>query len=146
MIEIVKGDLFSTDFEVIAHGCNCAGGFGAGVAKVIANKYPHVRKEYLKKFYSVGWKPGDVQLVSLNEKQSIANCGTQKHYLPRNKDLFEYEAFETVCRQLRDHCLKNNLRLALPKIGAGLAGGNWDRILAIMEKELEGVTVRVYEL
>lgn len=145
-MEFVKGDLFSTDFEVIAHGCNCAGGFGAGVAAVIAKKYPHVKREFLKKHYSVGWKPGDVQLVPVGDKQVIANCGTQKHYLPRGKDLFEYEAFRIVCRQLKEHCLRTNSRLAFPKIGAGLAGGNWERILKVMEEELEGVTVRVYEL
>lgn len=145
-MEIVKGDLFLTDFEVIAHGCNCAGGFGAGVAGVIAKKYPHVKREYLKKFYSQGWSPGDVQLVPINNTQVIANCGTQKHYLPRGKDLFEYEAFREVCKVLKKHCLEKNARLAMPKIGAGLAGGSWSKILKIMEEELDGVVVRIYEL
>ena len=146
MIEFVKGDIFTTDFEVIAHGCNCAGGFGAGIAAVIARIHPNARSEYLKKFKKEGWTPGQVQMVAIGNNKFIANCGTQKHYLPRGRDLFEYEAFKDVCKTLKKHCLEKNLRLALPKIGAGLAGGDWNRILKIMEEELDGVVVRIYEL
>lgn len=36
-------------------------------------------------------------------------------------------------------------RLGLPKIGAGLAGGNWNIIRKILEEELEGLDVTIVE-
>lgn len=147
MIHFHKGDVLQSDCEIIAHGCNCAGGFGAGVALAIARKYPKVRGEYFKKFHSLEkWSPGDIQIVPVSDKQSIANCGTQKHYLPRGQDHFEYEAFVGICRELRDHCLTHNKRLAMPKIGSALAGGNWKKILKIIETELKDVEVHIFEL
>ncbi len=36
-------------------------------------------------------------------------------------------------------------RIGLPKIGAGLAGGDWGRIAAIIDLELDGEDVTVVE-
>ena len=43
MIHYAKGDLFDTDHQIIAHGCNCRGGYGAGIAGQMAKKYPKAR-------------------------------------------------------------------------------------------------------
>lgn len=146
MITYHKGDVLLAPQDLIAHGCNCAGGFGAGVALAIARKYPQVKQAYLKKFHSEGWKPGDIQQVLIGPNQAILNLGTQKHYLPRGVDLFEYEAFKSICKRLKQHCLDHKKTLAMPKIGSALAGGDWKRILLIIETELADVEVHIYEL
>jgi O-acetyl-ADP-ribose deacetylase (regulator of RNase III) len=40
----------------------------------------------------------------------------------------------------------SGLRIGLPKIVAGLAGGDWDRISRIVDEELDGEDVTLVEL
>ena len=40
MIRYEKGDVLTTNDDIIIHGCNSAGVMGAGVALAIKRKYP----------------------------------------------------------------------------------------------------------
>lgn len=128
MLIEIKGDIFKTDCDVIGHGCNCKGGFGSGIAGQILAQFPHVRNAYWEYHTNIGWALGDVQLIGIGNGDSriIANCATQKEYLPRNVDHSDHNAIEKVCRKLKDYCINNNKTLALPRIGCGLAGGIWE--------------------
>jgi O-acetyl-ADP-ribose deacetylase (regulator of RNase III) len=45
-IDYVHGDIFTTNCEYLIHGCN-SGIDGAGVAKMIKQKYPKAYDDYL---------------------------------------------------------------------------------------------------
>lgn len=127
MITEIQGNIFDTTADVIGHGCNCVGGFGSGIAGQIADIYPHVRKAYWEYHTNVGWTLSDIQLVGVDDgDRIIANCATQKEYLPRNKQHADYNAIKKVCLKLKDFCQVNGKSLALPRIGCGLAGGIWE--------------------
>jgi len=129
-----KGDILEAfankEIDILAHGCNCSGGFGSGVAGQIARKYSLVKQEYLKAYQKSLCVLGWVQRVSINN-QIIANCMTQQEY-GRNKKT-KYVSYEAIrkCMGLlkKDH---SHLRIGIPKIGAGLANGNWE----IIEKDI----------
>ena len=151
MIEEIKGDLFYTDCDVVGHGVNCRGGFGSGIAGQIKNLFPNVRDEYLKYHENNGWQLGDVQLVKAENKEVIgdkkliiANCATQINYYPREILNADYSAIETICYKLKDYCKQEELTLALPRIGCGLAGGDWEIVKAIYEKVFDDFHVKVY--
>ena len=135
MIYVARGDILSDDNKsnVIAHGVNCVGGFGSGVAGAIARKYPHVRQAYLYKFKHDGWKLGDVQLVKIEPQKWIANCATQEDCGWGNKDVVycNYAAIHDVFKKLSRHDPK--LTISCPKIGSGLANGNWPHIKDIIK-------------
>lgn len=156
MIHYIKGDLLKTDSPIIAHGVNIAGGFGGGVAGQIAKRWWWVKEAY-QAWHRLGyWELGAVQDVPDLECRgpTILNCATQKHWLPRGKDLFEYDAWRLVCQRIAGHVAYPSsegappLSVAMPQIGAGLAGGDWPRIRAILEEELADAPfdVRVYSL
>jgi len=145
MIKYIRGDIFKTDLNIIAHGCNCSGGFNSGVAFQIAQKYPEVRTAYLNKFKKEGWKLGDIQIVQTQNK-TIINCGTQQFYGKDGKKYVSYEAIESVMIKLLDYSLKTNQTIAIPKIGAGLAGGDWEVIESIINKVFKDVEIVVYIL
>jgi O-acetyl-ADP-ribose deacetylase (regulator of RNase III) len=44
----VSGDLFDNTHEAqaFAHGCNCQGSMGSGIAKTFRARYPEMYKEY----------------------------------------------------------------------------------------------------
>lgn len=146
MIKYVKGDLFSTDCDIIAHGCNCRGGFGSGVAYTMAMKYPKVRDAYLDKYDEEGWKLGEVQFVRIHTGKTVANCATQDAYLPRGKRHADYNAIMDSMEKVKAYAQPNNLSIAIPKIGAGLAGGNWTAIEAILKLVFNDYDVTVYHL
>lgn len=146
MITYKKGDILASNEKVIAHGVNCSGGFGSGFAKAVSERYPSVREGYLHRHNTRGWKLGEVQLLGVGDSsgREFANCATQQRYgKPTDGPFVSYPAVREV--------IKNLVRsypsgFAMPKIGAGLAGGNWDIIEQIINEESGSVEVRVYVL
>lgn len=146
----VNGDLFTSEANVYAHGCNTRGGYGSGIAGQIARRYPEARDAYLEKFRKEGWKLGQVQFVQVPPEPDwgnqsdffIANMATQNTYGGPGVHV-DYDAvgkcFETVLR----FCEEGAHTLAIPKIGAGLAGGDWARIESIIRDLLAKYDVQV---
>jgi len=145
MIKYIKGNLFTAPQDILAHGCNCVGGFGSGVAGQMSVEFPETREKYLEKFEKQGWELGDVQLVKSKDK-IIANCATQKKYYPRTVRNADYPAIELCMLKLYKLCKETGKTLAMPKIGAGLAGGDWKIIEAIINDVFEDMDVYVYYL
>ncbi|CAM6003934.1 unnamed protein product [Sphagnum balticum] len=146
MIVYKQGDILESDEKRIAHGCNCSGGFGSGFAKAVAARYPSVRESYLHRYNTRGWKLGEVQLLGLGDGsgRELANCATQQRYgSPTEGPYVSYPAIRQVIKNLVQSWPSG---FAIPKIGAGLAGGNWDIISKIIEEESGAVEVRVYVL
>jgi O-acetyl-ADP-ribose deacetylase (regulator of RNase III) len=54
---------------------------------------------------------------------------------------FDYEAM-ALCMRKMNHIFKGQ-HIGMPKIGAGLAGGDWERIKQIIQTELTNCTVTV---
>lgn len=155
----VTGDLIvlakTGEFDVIAHGCNCRSTMGAGIA-------PHMARNFgCDKFEMETWGPTIEKLGcidyetfvigknaiwsltdadnKLNEPElTVVNAYTQNNYGANHKDgvtkPVDYEAI-TMCMRKMNVIFKGK-HIGLPKIGAGLAGGNWDRIKNIIQTEL----------
>lgn len=147
-IEYRKGNLLDVKSGVIAHGVNCQGVMGGGVALAIKQKYPRAFEKYRSKclectqFGDPSAKLlGDVQFVRVTEKGVVvANCFTQDFYGPRQRQV-NYEAVAECFHALDAVTTEVNI----PKIGAGLGGGDWKVIEAIINSEFEGKVI-VWEL
>lgn len=142
-IKIVQGNVldYTKDVAVI-HGVNCQGVMGSGVALAIKNAYPKVYTEYKRMCYATASAEdvlGRVGVVTLNITDNFyvingftqIDCGTQRRQVSYDAIV---EVFESTNRWL--HCQKP-LTLYFPKIGAGLGGGNWDIIKAIIESSVD---------
>jgi O-acetyl-ADP-ribose deacetylase (regulator of RNase III) len=145
MVKTVKGDLFQADEILLAHGVNCKGAFGSGVALGMLQKHVKARESYFDKHYNGCWKLGEVQFVASGNK-IIANCATQKNFLPRGKCHADYNAIKICMRKVKDYARLRNLTVAIPKIGAGLAGGDWKLIEDILNDVFVDYDIVVYSL
>jgi O-acetyl-ADP-ribose deacetylase (regulator of RNase III) len=71
---------------------------------------------------------------------SIINAYTQYDYGYDGKDRFQYQALRRVLLEfsiklaVTQQKYNGPIRVGFPKIGAGLAGGNWTRILEELER------------
>lgn len=143
-IEYVKGDLLQTEVKHIIHGCNSHGVMGSGVAKVLREKYPKAYQDYNDAYNSYGLALGD-NIVSVQyDGKVIHNAITQKDYGRRDDRVYvSYWAIAEVFRKINSWGVKE---VALPKIGAGLANGDWNVISAIIENTLIDTKPYVYVL
>lgn len=151
----VKGDLIKLakedKFDVIAHGCNCFCTMGAGIAPLMAkafgcDKFP--MEDY--KYRGTIGKLGNIDYRQMPSRDLVVvNAYTQYGFGANHSDgstsPIDYEAL-TLCMRKMNHTFKGQ-HIGLPKIGAGLAGGDWNRIKAIIENEFKDcyVTVVVFE-
>ena len=76
----------------------------------------------------------------------MANCATQHRYLPRGVCHADYNAIRSCMVTVKDYAKLRNLTIAMPKIGAGLAGGDWGLIEQILNDVFQDFDVSVYFL
>lgn len=132
MIRYIKnGNIFTLDgINCYAHGCNCAGAMGKGIALQFRSKYPEMYKQYKKLCIDGQFILGDVfEYVSGNER--IYNLGTQKTW----RTHADLAAIKKAIGKMLILASQNNVKsIALPKIGAGLGGLNWDDVKSAIEE------------
>lgn len=162
----IEGDLIQLAkegrFDVITHGCNCLSNMGAGIAPQMAKAFG------VDKFWMESWGPtisklgcidyetfviGENAIWSiedadnkLNEPELIVvNSYTQFRYGKNHTDgvskPLDYEALTLCMRKINQEF--SGKHIGLPKIGAGLAGGDWNRIKKIIQTELKDMQVSV---
>lgn len=139
-----SGDLLSINRGIIVHGCNAQGVMGSGVAKAVRTTYPGAWEAYRKQFEQKGLELGDVVWFVAQPSPNhlaIANAITQKYYgRDENRVYVDYDAIRMVFKKIGDIARKYSLEVHYPKIGAGLAHGDWNKISPIILEELTGVT------
>ena len=139
------GNLLKAKERYIAHGCNAQGVMGSGVALAIRKVFPEAYNAYRQQHELNGLELGDVMyvLTRLHPQKVICNCITQKFFGKSNDRFVDYDAVQKSMISIREHT--NNETIAMPKIGAGLGGGDWKVISKIIQKELPN-RVNVYVL
>lgn len=151
----IKGDLIQLakegHFDIICHGANCLSVMGAGIAAQIAKEFPIAAAVDRLDFtptkhgklgnFTVGIHhyPYGSNRIPLE----IVNLYTQYEPGPN----LDYEALILCLRKINRLCKDQNRKIGLPQIGCGIAGGDWERVKAIIQQELTDVdyTVVIYE-
>ena len=166
MYNEIEGDLIELakegKFDVIAHGCNCLSNMGGGIAPQMAkafgcDKYememwgPTIEKLGCIDFETVVlgknaiWPLVDADNKKNEPELTVINAYTQYNYGRKFGPPLDYEAL-TLCMRKINYIFKGK-HIGLPKIGSGLAGGNWEQIKPIIQTELDdcNVTVVIYD-
>lgn len=145
----IKGDLIDLarngQFDVIVHGCNCFCTMGAGIARQIRDTFPQAHVADLETVSGDINKLGNYSsaLVQSSGRQlTVINGYTQYQYAGTGI-LADYGAIETLFKQIKKFF--PNKRIGYPKIGAGLAGGDWEKISQIIDRSLTGETHTLVE-
>lgn len=116
------GDIFAiSDVKNFAHGCNCAGAMGKGIAVQFKMKFPEMYKEYKHLCKTGKYNPGDVYAYRYSGGY-VYNLATQTSWKTCAKLEYIEEAIGKMLVMAREHGVKS---IAMPAIGAGLGGLNW---------------------
>ncbi len=151
MISYVDGDIFeyvaTGEYGMFIHGCNCLHTMGAGVAKTAKAFCPALLKaDKEQTIYGDRDKLGTMSKVVEVYNGNIvvmANGYTQFDYKYSLAGVapVDLDAIEKLFTTVGERC--THLKVIIPKIGAGLAGGDWDEIESIINKVAKDVDITV---
>jgi len=133
MITYTKGNVALAREAHIAHGCNAQGVMGSGVAKEIRRLYPDAYTAYRMAYLRTGLELGSVVVATPIDGKIIYNCITQQYYGNDDKVYASYEAI-AKCFAFMNGWVAGRAALAIPRIGCGLGGLEWDKVEAIILK------------
>lgn len=159
MIKIINGDLFDSTANFIVHQVNCKATMGAGVAKQVADLFPHVEQEYIR--YCNFCKEHGIDLLGAVQYVPIKRKGKFRYGTLKNTDyqyivnLFGQRGFgsglQTDLNALRKGFI--NIRFRAKAIGASVAmpyrigsfrgGADWDDVYNIIKEVFEDSSVDV---
>ena len=109
---------------------------GAGIAKAIKAEFPAAYEADLSTRRGDRAKLGTCTFAEIDLNGSpliVVNAYTQFDYRGRGPKV-DYDAVRSCFRWIKRH--HSGRRIGFPKIGAGLAGGDWTKISAIIDEEL----------
>lgn len=141
------GNVCNATQTAIAHGCNAQGVMGSGVARAIREKWPNVYEVYHLRYQTFGLSLGEIIPVRTIDDKLVLNCITQDRYGRDHARYVDYAAVEKVFETINSKVLDWEVaEVAMPKIGAGLGGGDWDVISEIIERTSTNYQPIVYSL
>lgn len=141
-MNVVTGDLLRLAidgrFEVIVHGCNCQCAMGKGIALSIKQQFPPAYEADLATSKGDRAKLGTIstaEITSSSGRFIVVNAYTQFHWRGDGMKA-DYDAIRSAFQHIKQRF--GGRRIGYPKIGAGLAKGDWATIASIIEEELAG--------
>lgn len=146
-IILTSGDLFEAGTDALVNTVNCVGIMGRGVALQFKKAYPLNFREY-----EAACKVGDVQpghmFVHETGKFSpryIVNFPTKRHWKGKSRIEDIDSGLVALAAEIRARGIKS---IAIPPLGAGLGGLDWNEVLPRIKSALQDVPdldVVVYE-
>ncbi|BCJ40799.1 Appr-1-p processing protein [Actinoplanes ianthinogenes] len=150
--------------RIIAHVCNDIGAWGRGIVRTISRRWPEPEREF-RRWHAAGqadrpFRLGAVQLVPVAPDLWVANMvgqhgivterglRTATGYDPAAGPPVRYEAIRECLTTLVTHATTHDASVHMPRIGCGLAGGDWAEVEPLIRTTLSeaGIPTTVYDL
>jgi O-acetyl-ADP-ribose deacetylase (regulator of RNase III) len=138
--------------KIIVHVCNDIGGWGRGFVVALSKRWPEPEQRYRAWHRGEEKAPfalGEVQFVQVSEGVWVANMIGQRDVRTfGGVPPVRYDAITKGLQRVAEEAQRINASVHMPRIGCGLAGGNWEEVGRIVEQQLvnNGVPVTVYDL
>lgn len=156
MITYVQGDAARPDVSapgehIIAHVVNDQGGWGRGFTRSLSQRYPRAERSYREWVHKPTFSLGRTLITRISREPSlmVAHLLAQHGYMGLlNPQPLSYDALVDALEGLERYCLLQQapLTIHMPRIGCGLAGGEWSHVEVIVSGILLDVPVIVYDL
>ena len=144
VIKYTQGDIFESKCQAIINTVNCEGKMGKGLAYQFKKKFPEMEQDYVKVCLKGELYPGKLHIYQ-EKNFLIINFPTKNKW--REKSKIEYIIIGL--RKLKEEIIKKGIKsVAIPPLGAGNGGLNWNEVKFEINRELldmEDVVFEVYE-
>lgn len=130
MVQIKKGNLLTSQTQVIGHQTNCKG-ISGGLAGIIFKTFPECWIPYLQ-CCKVNRPLGKTQLLKCNDGRILANIFGQYEAGAATNYRYVLSGLKDLRKQMESLNLKT---LSLPYgMGAGIGGGDWNTVYGLIEQ------------
>lgn len=152
-IDYLHLDITTITHGVIAHGCNCQGKMGAGVALAVRHKWPIAYHDYVEAIRIVGNDKerllGKCQIVPVVEtdwsRLYVANCFTQLYYGRQPKQYASVDAIRHSLTSAVNWATRFDIPMYMTRIGCSLGGLVWDtQVLPVVERIAQTHSTTIY--
>ena len=136
----LSGDLFRHEgLQALAHGCNCAGAMGKGIAVEFRSRFPEMYAEYKRRCADRRFALGDV-FTWTDGDRTVFNLGTQQSWRSKADLLAVERALRTMVEIAEQRGIT---QIGLPRIGAGLGGLSWQAVRSLLTRIGADTTVNL---
>jgi O-acetyl-ADP-ribose deacetylase (regulator of RNase III) len=139
MMILTQGDLLKADVEALVNTVNCVGTMGRGLALQFRKAFPENYKAYEVACQAQLVQPGKMfvyQFAREANPRLIINFPTKRHW----KEKSRIEDIQTGLIDLIDVVQQHQIRsIAIPPLGCGLGGLNWEDVKPLIIKSFESV-------
>lgn len=140
MIKLTKGNLFDANTEAIVNPVNTVGVMGKGLALQFKQRYPENFNCYRKAFEHKELTTGNMLLFEVGETSNpryIINFPTKQHWRGKSKIEYIEEGMEDFVKVIEENNIQS---VAIPPLGAGWGGLDWQAVKTCILKHLEPLT------
>ena len=136
MLEYKTGDILAEETEALVNTVNCAGVMGRGIALQFKNAFPDNFKAYAEACKRQEVQPGRMFVFDtgrLTHPRYIVNFPTKRHWRGKSR----MADIEAGLMALQEVIRERNIRsLAVPPLGTGLGGLDWNAVRLRIEEAL----------
>jgi len=128
-----RGDLLGSRMQTLINTINCVGIMGKGIAFAFKQRYPEMFEDYKKRCQFKEVQLGKPYLYKINEQRWIVNFPTKDHW----KQWSQLQDIEAGLKYLAERAFAWGITsLAVPPLGCGNGGLNWDNVQPLIKKYL----------
>lgn len=144
IIAEIKENIFvpfeKKEYDMLVHGCNCFHTMGGGIAAIVSYRYPSALEADKQTKWGDKKKLGTYSMTD-TKYGTIINLYTQFDFGTYQRQV-DYEAvkkgFELLNAEFKGKTA------CIPRIGAGLAGGDWNILKNIINESTPDLEIVVY--
>jgi O-acetyl-ADP-ribose deacetylase (regulator of RNase III) len=147
-IELKTGDILKADAEAIVNTVNCVGIMGRGIALQFKKAFPANFRAYALACEDGEVQPGKMFVYdtgSFANPRYIINFPTKRHWKGKSRMEDIESGLVALTREVSERAIKS---IAIPPLGAGLGGLDWDDVRPRIEaalRDLPNLHVLIYE-
>lgn len=147
-IELRTGDILKADAEAIVNTVNCVGIMGRGIALQFKKAFPANFRAYALACEDGEVQPGRMFVYdtgSFTNPRYIINFPTKRHWKGKSRIEDIDSGLVALAREISERGIKS---VAIPPLGAGLGGLEWDDVRPRIEealREVPDLDVMIYE-
>lgn len=148
MIEYTSGDILKCEADALVNTVNCVGVMGRGIALQFKNAFPENFKAYEAACKREAVQPGCMfvyETGQLTPPRFIVNFPTKRHWRGKSRIEDIESGLVDLVKVIRDKGIRS---IAIPPLGSGLGGLDWNEVRPRIERALVGladVQVLVFE-
>lgn len=144
MIHYLTGNIFDSEATALVNTVNLVGVMGKGIALQFKNQFPLNFKRYQDACKNQEIGIGQLFVTkesSILGEKIIINFPTKIHWRTSSEYSYIEEGLADLKRVIKEYQITS---IALPPLGAGNGGLNWEKVKQLINKELSNLDITIY--